>query len=69
MVPSASVFVRGGLAGVYVVSEGRARLRWVAVGDPVAGRTEVRAGLTAGERVAADPAGLEDGALVVEATP
>jgi len=69
VVPSASVFVRGGLAGVYVVSEGRARLRWVAVGDPVAGRTEVRAGLTAGERVAADPAGLEDGALVVEATP
>jgi hypothetical protein len=69
VVPSASVFVRGGLAGVYVVSEGRARLRWVAVGDVVAGRTEVRAGLTAGERVAADPAGLEDGAPVAEATP
>ena len=68
VVPSASVFVRGGLAGVYVVSEGHARLRWVAVGDPVGGRTEVRAGLTAGERVAADPAGLEDGTPVVEAT-
>ena len=69
VVPAASVFARGGLAGVYVVSEGRARLRWVAVGDPVGGRTEVRAGLAAGERVVTDPAGLEDGALVVEATP
>jgi RND family efflux transporter MFP subunit len=69
VVPSASLFVRGGLAGVYVVAEGRARLRWVAVGEPVGDRTEVRAGLAAGERVAADPAGLEDGALVVEATP
>jgi hypothetical protein len=63
------VFVRGGLSGVYVVTEGRARLRWVAVGAVASGRTEVRAGLAAGERVAADPAGLEDGALVVEATP
>lgn len=69
VVPSASVFVRGGLAGVYVVSDGRAWLRWVAVGDPVAGRTEVRAGLAAGERVATDPAALEDGISVVEATP
>jgi RND family efflux transporter MFP subunit len=69
VVPAASVFARGGLAGVYVVSEGCARLRWVAVGDPVGGRTEVRAGLAAGERVAADPAGLEDGTPVVEATP
>jgi len=68
-VPAASVFVRGGLAGVYVVSEGRARLRWVAVGGPVGDLTEVRAGLAAGERVAADPKGLEDGTPVVEARP
>lgn len=67
VVPAASVFVRGGLTGVYVVSDGRARLRWVGAGPPVAGGTEVRAGLAAGERVVVDPAGLEDGAAVVEA--
>jgi membrane fusion protein (multidrug efflux system) len=67
VVPAASVFVRGGLTGVYVVSDGRARLRWVAAGAPVAGGTEVRAGLAVGERVVVDPTGLEDGAAVVEA--
>jgi RND family efflux transporter MFP subunit len=69
VVPTDAVFLRGGLAGVYVVSEGRARLRWVAVGDAVSGRTEVRAGLKAGERVVTDPVGLEDGAPVIEGKP
>jgi hypothetical protein len=60
------VFFRGGLTGLYVISEGRARLRWIAAGEPVNGRTEVRAGVSPGERVAVDPADLEDGSAVTE---
>jgi RND family efflux transporter MFP subunit len=67
VVPASALFSRGGLTGVYVLDAGRARLRWVAAGAAAAGETEVRAGLAAGERVVLDPAGLEDGAAVVEA--
>jgi RND family efflux transporter MFP subunit len=67
VVPADAIFVRGGLTGVYVLSEGRARLRWVAAAESVGGRTEVRAGLSAGERVLLDPAGIEDGMPAVEA--
>jgi RND family efflux transporter MFP subunit len=66
LVPAAAVFERGGLRGVFVIKEGRARLRWVAAGATAAGQTEIRAGVDAGERVATDPAGLEDGAPVRE---
>jgi RND family efflux transporter MFP subunit len=70
LIPEAAVFHRGGLAGVFVVAEGRARLRWVAVGDTAAGLTEVRAGLAEGEKVALDGRGLVDGGRVVtEAAP
>lgn len=65
-VPAAAVFERGGLSGVFVVHDGKARLRWIATGATAEGRTEVRAGLEAGERVALDPAGLEDGTPVTE---
>jgi multidrug efflux pump subunit AcrA (membrane-fusion protein) len=57
---------RGGLTGVFVVKDGTARLRWVAAGRTTAGRTEIRAGLDSGERVALDPAGLQDGAPATE---
>ena len=63
------MFARGGLQGVYVVAEGKARLRWVAVGATTAGRTEIRAGVEAGERVALEPSGLGDGVRVSEETP
>jgi hypothetical protein len=66
-VPSGAVFARGGLEGVFVVAEGRARLRWIAAGAAAGGRTEVRAGLAAGERVALDADDLVDGAAVTEA--
>jgi RND family efflux transporter MFP subunit len=66
VVPAGSVFFRGGLTGVYVVSDGRARLRWIAAGAAAPEGVEVRAGVTAGERVALDPSGLEDEASVVE---
>jgi RND family efflux transporter MFP subunit len=66
-VPASALFRRGGLTGVFVADSGQARLRWVAAGETRAGRTEIRAGLDAGERVIADPAGLADGVPVLEA--
>ena len=69
LVPQSALFQRGGLHGVFVVAEGTARLRWVAVGAPAGASTEVRAGVSAGEHVALEPAGLVDGEPVVDATP
>jgi membrane fusion protein, multidrug efflux system len=66
VVPESALVRRGGLAGVFVVSEGRARLRWIAVGEPEDGTVEVRAGLRDGERIVTDPSGLTDGAAVQE---
>jgi hypothetical protein len=68
VIPESALVRRGGLAGVFVVSEGRARLRWIAVGTPADGtvEVEVRAGLRDGERVVTDPSGLMDGAAVQE---
>jgi RND family efflux transporter MFP subunit len=66
LVPSAAVVPRGGLHGLFVISEGTARLRWVALGATNGTSTEVRAGVEAGERVALDPATLVDGAPVTE---
>jgi RND family efflux transporter MFP subunit len=65
-VPAAAVFERGGLTGLFVVSDGRARLRWVAAGARDGEAVEVRAGVEPGERVVLDPAGLVDGAPVKE---
>jgi RND family efflux transporter MFP subunit len=65
-VPSSAVFERGGLTGVFVVSDGKARLRWVATGAASGGITEIRAGLETRERVALDPNGLTDGTPAVE---
>ena len=64
LVPTRAVFRRGGLVGSFVIEAGRARLRWIAIGGSEADRTEVRAGLEAGERVALDPGALADGAAV-----
>lgn len=66
MAPAAALFERGGLTGVFVVSEDRARLRWVAAGAREGDGVEIRAGLEAGERVVLDPASLVDGAAVRE---
>jgi RND family efflux transporter MFP subunit len=66
LVPAGAVFRRGGLFGVYVVTEGRARLRWVAVGETAGGLTEIRSGVVAGERVVIGPTELSDGAPVEE---
>ena len=60
-VPAAALFDRGGLTGLFVVSDARARLRWVAVGVRDGDSVEIRAGVEAGEHVALDPKGLVDG--------
>jgi RND family efflux transporter MFP subunit len=65
-VPAAALIERGGLTGLFVASEGRARLRWVAAGARDGDAVEIQAGVEAGERVVLDPAGLADGAPVRE---
>lgn len=66
LVPASAVFRRGGLFGVYVIAEGHARLRWVAVGETTGGTTEIRSGVVAGERVVLEPQELSEGAPVQE---
>jgi RND family efflux transporter MFP subunit len=68
LVPAAAVFERGGLTGVFVVADGKARLRWIAGGARAGERVEVRAGLEAGERVVLDPGDLADGASLRSAS-
>ncbi len=64
LVPARALFERGALTGVFVVEDGRARLRWISVGEPAGDAVVVRAGLAAGEEVVVDPRGLTDGAPV-----
>jgi RND family efflux transporter MFP subunit len=66
IVPASALVHRGGLTGVFVVSQGRARLRWIAAGEASRHTIEVRAGLERGERVVRDPGGLTDGTMVRE---
>lgn len=54
-VPSAAVLRRTELDAVYVISQGRASLRQVRLGERADAEIEVLAGLRAGERVALDP--------------
>jgi hypothetical protein len=66
--PTAAIARRGGLDGVFVVSDGVARFRWVRLGRVWADQIEVVSGLTAGERIVAKPdASLREGDLIVEA--
>jgi membrane fusion protein (multidrug efflux system) len=65
-VPASALFERGGLTGLFAVSDGKARLRWVAVGAREGDSVEVRAGVEPGERVVLSPEGLVDGSPVRE---
>jgi RND family efflux transporter MFP subunit len=65
-IPERALFKRGGLVGLFVVSDGRARLRWVAIGARDGGTVEVRSGVEAGEHVVLDPTDLADRATVNE---
>jgi RND family efflux transporter MFP subunit len=63
-VPLSGLVRRGELVGVYVVEDGRARLRWVRLGRQDGDGVEVLAGLWPGERVVVRPGALADGARV-----
>jgi len=60
-VPAAALVRRGALAGVYVIEDGHARLRWLKLGRAAGGRVEVLAGLAPGEAYALEPGALADG--------
>jgi RND family efflux transporter MFP subunit len=51
LIPTSAVIREGQLQGVYVVSEDRARLRWVRLGKVFGERTEVISGLSPGDVV------------------
>jgi RND family efflux transporter MFP subunit len=61
MVPSSALVERGALTGVFVIEEGRARLRWIDTGEQAGDARVVRAGLRAGEEVVLEPGDLRDG--------
>jgi RND family efflux transporter MFP subunit len=63
-IPRSALVERGDLTGAFVVEDGRARLRWLAVGEPAGDRVAIRAGLRAGEPVIDAPGTLADGAPV-----
>jgi RND family efflux transporter MFP subunit len=67
LVPRAAILERGALTGVFVVEDGRARLRWISPGASAGDTVEARAGVAAGEVVVIDPAGLVDGTPIVTA--
>ena len=55
LVPSSAVLKRSEVTAVYVVRSGDVRLRQIRTGQTFGDRTEVLAGLSAGEAVAIDP--------------
>jgi RND family efflux transporter MFP subunit len=67
-VPTSAIARRGGLDGVFVMTDGVARFRWVRLGRVWNDLTEVISGLIAGERIVAKPdANLREGAAIVDA--
>jgi RND family efflux transporter MFP subunit len=62
--PRTALVERGDLTGVFVAEDGKAYLRWVALGEPLGDRVPVRAGLEAGEKVIDAPGALRDGQRV-----
>jgi RND family efflux transporter MFP subunit len=68
LVPRRALVERGALTGVFVVEDGRARLRWISPGEPAGDALQVRAGLTPGEEIILEPGSVADGQRV-EATP
>jgi len=63
-VPASAIVRRGALTGVYVVQEGRARLRWLRLGRHAGDEVVVLAGLDPGDSIAVTPEGLDDGRRV-----
>jgi membrane fusion protein, multidrug efflux system len=59
-VPQTAIVQRGDLTGVFVADNGRARLRWLSVGDVLGSDVLVRAGLASNEVVIDHPGSLRD---------
>lgn len=62
--PRSAIVERGDLTGVFVAENGKAHLRWLALGDPMGDLVPVRAGLKPGEAVIDAPGALRDGQRV-----
>ncbi len=60
-IPRSALVERGDLMGVFLAKDGKAVLRWLALGEPVGDRVPVRAGLEPGEAVIDAPGALRDG--------
>jgi RND family efflux transporter MFP subunit len=60
-VPQSALVQRGDLTGVFVVRDGRAQLRWLAVNAVEGGSAWVQAGLSSDEAVIDHPGDLRDG--------
>ena len=60
-VPRSALVERGDLTGVFVVREGRAQLRWLAIGEQLGDVAWIRAGLAAEDGLVERPSGLRDG--------
>lgn len=60
-VPQTSLVDRGDLTGVFVIKDGRAELRWLALGEPAGNAVPVRAGLDAADEIIDAPGLLRDG--------
>ena len=54
-VDNRAIVRRGGLDGVFVVDQDRARFQWIRLGTKLSGSTEVLAGLTGNEKVVLTP--------------
>ncbi len=63
-IPLAAVSPRGSIDRVFVLREGRARLRHVSLGERREGQVAVLSGLGEGEELIVDPSHLRDGAAV-----
>jgi RND family efflux transporter MFP subunit len=61
VVPQTALVARGDLSGVFILRDGRARLRWLSVGDVEGGSAWVKAGLSPDEAVIDHPGELRDG--------
>lgn len=64
-VPQTALVQRGDLTGVFVADNGRARLRWLSVGDVLGNDVVVRAGLASDEAVIDRPGSLRDEQSIV----
>jgi RND family efflux transporter MFP subunit len=59
-IPRSALVQRGDLTGVFVAENGRARLRWLSIGETSGSDVSVRAGLSPSEAVIDAPGSLRD---------